>query len=38
MGLMDSRVIVDVIVERSTVSHYTRRHKLNDLELEIQIG
>ena len=35
---MDSRVIVDVIVERCTVSHYTRRHNLNDLELEVQIG
>ena len=30
--------IVDVIVERCTVSHYTRRHNLNDLELEVQIG
>ena len=35
---MDSRVIVDVIVERCTVSHYTRRHNLDDLELEVQIG
>ena len=30
--------IVDVIVERCTVSHYTRRHNLDDLELEVQIG